>query len=201
MLTEYSTYDDIRKFRDKVVAKADEMMKEEKMRRLFSRKVIEWNLQRREHRSPIFKYFEMDGQEVEMIISPHENSFGLVAPFMYMCSLSTLVETKKGRAMYEFQAGKVGIAISSPHYIKRCRERCHIAYGTQIAHGTPYIRNGRKYELLTYGENVVVCRRPEPDIVIYITHLTKDMCTSRNFQGIFAQAGKDIDEHDIYVWK
>lgn len=199
MLTEYSTYDDIRKFRDKAVAKSEIILMQEDMRRLFGRKMIEWSLHKRENRSPIMKYFDVDGQKVELCISPNEDEHGNIIPFSCFNSLSVYVETRNGRSVYEFLPEL--IAISSPHYVSRSRKRAHLTQGAKIAQSIPYIRNGRKYELLSFGENVVVCRRPEPDILIYITFLTKEMCTSRNFQGIFAQAGKDIDEHDIYVWK
>lgn len=199
MLTEYSTYDDIRKFRDKAVAKSEDMMMDEGMRRLIGRKMIEWSLHRPEHRTPITKRFDIDGQQVEFSITPSEAKDGTIIPFSCLSSLSVYVETRKGRCVYEFHPNI--IAILSPHSLSRCRERSIATQGAEKTQRHPYIRNGRKYELLTAGENVFVCRRPEPDILIYITLLTKDMCTSRNFQEIFAQAGKDIDEHDIYVWK
>ena len=199
MLTEYSTYDDIRKFRDKAVAKSKYMMMEEGMRRLIGRKMTEWSLHNPGNRVPITKRFDIDGQEVEFAVSPSEAKNGAIIPFSYVSSLFTYVETRKGRCLYEFHPYM--IAISSPHCLSRSRERAISMQSAEIPQIHPYIRDGRKYELLTAGENVFVCRRPEPDVLIYITLLTKDMCKSRNFQEIFAQAGKDIDEHDIYVWK
>lgn len=202
MLTEYSTYEDLRKFGDKAFAKSQSMMMEEGMQRLLRRKMIEWRLLKRENRQPIRKTFDLDGQTVIFYIGPHDTIDGYVLPFACMVSLQTFVNTKKGLSRYEFLSeGQDRIVISSPHYLSRCRERHHVIHKIEVGESVPYIRNGRKYELLSYSDNVIVCRRPEPDILIYITHLTKDMCTSRNFQGIFAQAGKDIDEHDIYVWK
>lgn len=199
MLTEYSTYDDIRKFRDKAVAKSEAMMTDDGFLRLIGRKMTEWSLHRRENRSPLIRAFDVDWQKVEFLIMPNEDNNGNIIPFSVFSSLSVCIETRKGRSVYEFLPDM--IAISSPHFVSRCRERSRITRGAEIAQRKPYIRDGRKYELLTFGENVVVCRRPEPDIVIYITFLNKDMCQSRNFRAIFAQIDKDIDEHDIYVWK
>ena len=199
MLTEYSTYDELRKFRDKAVVKSWLLMQQEGMKRLLRLKRMEWNLYKSGYYSPIKKLFEVDGQEVNFYIYPSKTKYGTIDPLSYQTNLTVGINTSKGLSEYQFHPKL--ITISTPHYISRFNERGTIIDEPQQSERHPYIRNGREYELLTVGDNVIVCRRPEPDIIIYVTHLTKDMCTSRNFQAIFAQAGKVIDEHDIYVWK
>ena len=199
MLTEYSTYDELRKFRDKAVVKSWLLMQQEGMKRLLRLKRMEWNLYKSGYRSPIKKRFEVDGQEVNLYIYPSENEYGLIDSSTYQTNITVGVNTSKGLSEYQFHPKL--ITISTPHYISRFNERGMIMDEPQQTERHPYMRNGREYELLTFGDNVIVCRRPEPDILIHVTHLTKDMCTSRNFQAIFAQADKAIDEHDIYIWK
>lgn len=199
MLTEYSSYDEMRKFRNKAVLRSWEIMREEHTQRLLKLKKIEWSLRKPELRHPVEKRFETDGQKVEFLIYPKENEDGTIDPLSFNTSLSVSIQTRKGVSVFQLHP-KI-ICVLTPHYISRSKDRLIYLNGVQQSERHPYMRNGRQYELLTVGDNVLVCRRPEPDILIYITHLTKDMCTSRNFQGIFAQAGKDIDEHDIYVWK
>lgn len=200
MLTEYSTYDDIRKFRDKASAKFNDMIKGH-LGKAIRRKKLEWKKIKSENRQPFYHKFRLDGQELEVLVLPIENEYGRLKDDGFFCNVFTFVDTNNGKTLYEFLPNKKTITISSPHYIKRNKERHVYEHGIKYSENFPYIRNGRKYELVVCGENVIVCRRVDDDIMIYITLLTKDMCTSNNFQSIFAQAGKVIDEHDIYEWK
>lgn len=197
MLTEYSSYDDIRKFRDKAVSKLLEMKKKDGwLYKKIRRYIIK--IKGKKARIPLFVAFKIDSQEVLVGIFPTIDKMDKLSHLIYVPSVT--IETNKGKNLVILEEE---ITIISPHFAKRVFERAdlykEIILGNNNA--TKYIRNGKEYELILANNNVYISRRPCEDVRHLITFLTKDMCTSKNYQELFERAGKAIDEHDIYEWK
>ena len=201
MLTEYSTYDDIRKFRDKAVERYSDIM-----RRWLNNK-LKRKFDKMRHLKPVNRYdiefsFVVDHQKIEVVFSPVEYDDGKMDRNTLAVSMITDVETRKGKMTYSFGDATDKIFVGTPHFFKRQRERkTNYMAVLQKTKSVPYIRNGRKYELYLCDDVVMITRRIEHDIIMFITFLSRDMCTSENYQALLERAGKDIDEHDIYEWK
>ena len=197
MLTEYSSYDDIRKFRDKAVSKLLEMKKEDSW---FYKKIRRYIIKIKGKKTciPLLASFKVDSQEVSVIVFPTIGKMDKLSHLIYL--LSVTIETNKGKNLIIL--GKE-IIIASPHFAKRVFERSDLYKDIILGNcnTTKYIRNGKEYELILADNSVYISRRPCEDIRHLITFLTKDMCTSKNYQELFERAGKAIDEHDIYKWK
>lgn len=200
MLTEYSTYDDIRKFRDKVLEKYEDM-KRGWLGKKILRQVVLWKRDRKNY--SMFQTFKLENQVVELEIYPAFYADGTYTSRWYNFRLCSAFETNKGRVWMMFSKTTDDIYFWTPHCMSRFKERFdsiaipHVAAMEKV----PYERDGKRFEFILHEDSVFIARRPEPDIVICITFLHRDMCTSRNYQELLERAGKDIDEHDIYVWK
>lgn len=211
MLTEYSSYDDIRKFRDKAIEKLAEMRNG-----WLGKKIDRWRT--KIHQEQIANYnniqeitFVVDHQKMIFTITPAVDSETKRVSNKAICSiLHTEVETKSGKKIITFSNGggmspkKNGlIVIQTPHATKRFKERCIGWNGTMpdLTDVVKYTRNGTDYELHICFDGVFVTRKIADDIIMYITFLHRNMCTSKNYQELFERAGKAIDEHDIYEWK
>jgi hypothetical protein len=199
MLTEYSSYDDIRKFRDKAISKLLEMKSNGGwLHKKIRRYVIK--IKGQKTHAPAVVTLKVNNQEVLVAIFPSSNNkTDRLSHLIYV--LSVTIETNKGKNIVILGDGE--IKILSPHFAKRIKERSVFYKDVILGNSktTKYIRNGKEYELSLVDNSVYIARRPCKDIVHLITFLTKDMCTSKNYQELFERAGKAIDEHDIYEWK
>lgn len=204
MLTEYSSYDDIRKFRDKVHAKYTEM-KKGWLGKEIDRAMIKWRQANllKGHFGGIERNFKVDNHLVELAIYPCGYRSGRINKNKFSFALGVSVETKKGKLYYTFPKSVNEIHVYTPHYLKRHKERFDCQFRTDIANQeiVPYVRNGRNYILRICSDSVMITRKIADDIIMYITFLHRNMCTSKNYQELFERAGKAIDEHDIYEWK
>lgn len=199
MLTEYSSYDDIRKFRDKAFEKLDTMM-EGWLGKKIDRLLIEWKRTPPSLLSTSIITLTIEKQKLLFRISPIVNSRG-IAKQNFCYTLHTHVETSNGKMTYFIDRNE--ISVGTPHYFKRRTERFK---GDSIpmidyAEYVQYIRNGRTYELEVLDESVSITRKIESDIRMYITYLSRNMCTGNNYQALLDRVGERIDEDDIYVWK
>lgn len=210
MLTEYSSYDDIRKFRDKVIEKYEDI----KLRWLEKdiHKYLLWcknNINKCKVEDygeyPTLKRtFKVDGQVIDVeIASLYCDENGRLNKKTFSTGIYTYIETNKGKIRYAFLKNSNDIYIYTPHFMKRRKERfkIHPTMPTTFSEVIPYTRNGNDYELRVCIDSIMITRRVEKDFVKFITFLHKDMCTSKNYQELFERAGKAIDEHDIYEWK
>ena len=200
MLTEYSTYDDIRKFRDRVFEKLESMM-DGWLGKKVDRLIVEWRRMHSSCRNETIVPFTFEKQKMYFSVSPIENSRGEMKKRNFCYTLRTHIETSKGKMTYFID--RDGINVGTPHYFKRQNERFK---GDRIPLSNcldyvPYIRNGRHYELEIADEFVNITRLIESDVRMFITLLSRDMCTSKNYQALLDRVGKRIDEDDIYIWK
>ena len=201
MLTEYSSYDDIRKYRDKVHAKYSET-KSGWLGKEISRQMIKWRQSWINRMEEIHKTFKIDNQTVYLRICPYCYDKETMNKRQWCFSLSTEVDTNKGKVVYAFPKTDKEIQVFTPHYTKRFKERYNSSYEVMVSASdkVQYIRNGKKYELLICDESILITRTFE-DIRLFVTFLHRDMCTSKNYQELFERAGKAIEEHDIYEWE
>ena len=198
MLTEYSSYDDIRKFRKKVLEKYEDMKDG-----WLGEEIDKWMLHnRKKHETYMVKTFMVDGQKIQLEMYPAINGFDRISKKTYSFALGTAIETRNGKMWYSFAKNNNEIHVYSPHYFKRHKERfnCESLTDFNNTEIVPYKRNGRDYELWVCFDSVMIIRRKE-DFVYHITFLHKDKCTGRHYQNLFERVGKAIDEHDIYEWK
>lgn len=122
----------------------------------------------------------------------------------YYFNIITYIETKCGKLKISFSNKYSPIFVYSPHYRKRFKERAQqMCCFTQLLEYVPYIRNKKEYELVDIGEDIVISRRGkiEKRLSFWITTLSKDMCTSKNYQELLSRVGKQIDNDDVYEWK
>jgi hypothetical protein len=125
---------------------------------------------------------------------------------MIYTSMNTSIESKYGKFFIHFTAKHQMVFVQTPHYTKRCGERCGFISqdATQIA-STKYRRNDKEYELfeMTDGNCISIVRRSKTNkrLVYFITALNREMCTSKNYQELLSRVGKQIDDDDIYEWK
>ena len=203
MLTEYSTYDEIRAFRDKVLEKYNDM-KVGWLGKEIVRQLLEWKRRGgvKSYTKSFVRTFKVDNQEVTFNLTPLIDKDGRLITDKYGFGLSTFVETKQGKMSYTFPKSEKDIHITTPHYRKRINERfdCDMIPDIINCERVPYMRNGRKYELILHKDSVMITRRIEEDIIIFITFLHKDMCTGMNYQNIIERAGTIIDTDDVYEW-
>lgn len=201
MLTEYSSYDDIRKFRDKAREKFSKMY-DGWLGKELERERIKWRKLKNFNNNKVITFdrtFKIENQVVKVSFTPSYSPLGDFIKSHYSHCLSTKIETSKGK--YTIILGDNVIEILTAHYTKRFKERLGGYVFYQWTDIIPYTRNGKTYELECSGDGVHITRRVEKDIVKHITILHRDMCTSKNYQELFERAGKAIDEHDIYEWK
>lgn len=204
MLTEYSNYNDIRAFRNKVLEKYAEM-KRGWLGKKIDRQMIEWKRNKEAVLKGFFVNadlsFKVDHQNVYLRIFPAFHSDKSFYKETFGFTLYTFVETNRGRLRYLFTKSHKEIHIYTPHFQKRFDERHSSHCIPDVVNGEyiPYIRNGRKYELFFHEESDSVCvaRRIEDDIIMFITFLHRDMCTGNNYQHLLEQAGQSID---LYEW-
>lgn len=200
MLTEYSTRNDIRIFRDKVFLKYEEM----KLGWL-GKDINRWMiLNRKKADKCMMRSFKVENQEVILEIYPSVlQSTNRASKKFYSFALGTYVETKNGKIWYSFAKTNNEIHMYTPHYFKRHKERFMCDYLTDFNNTdiVPYTRNGRKYEFWVCLDSVMVTRRVDDDFIYHITFLHKDQCTGKNYKNLFERIGSVIDECDIYEWK
>jgi hypothetical protein len=202
MITEYSTYEDIRKLRDKAFAKYNEM-KKGWLGKEARRAMIKWRRNTKFY-TPIVKKFKVDNQILTLEILPAMYENGSLYKTDFGFHLTTYIETNNGRVYYGFTLHPMQIHIYTPHYVKRNRERNTLRYLSDVicTDIVPYDRKGKRYELRICHDSVMITERPEEDIVRYITYLDYNGCTNNmNYQELFARAGQAIDEQDIYQWR
>lgn len=199
MLTEYSSYDDIRAFRKKVLSKYEEMKDG-----WLGKEINRWMIKtRRKHNTYFIREFKVDNQVVRLEAFPAVvQLYDRISKNTYSFALGTAVETRGGKMWYSFAKNNEEIHVYTPHYFKRHKERfnCDALTDFNNTEIVPYKRNGRDYELWVCFDSVMIIRRKE-DFVYHITFLHKDSCTGRHYQNLFERVGKAIDEHDIYEWK
>lgn len=128
-----------------------------------------------------------------------------------MCSLSTQVETPKGKIVICFSYNKNDeISLLLPHYRQRRRQReCKgvsvIMDDYTNEKAIKYNRNGKEYELIidTLFNEISITRvgKEAPKIRYFITTLHMETCTGKNYQELFKRADACIDSCDIYEWK
>lgn len=204
MLTEYSNFDDLRKFK-RVAFEKYETMKNGWLGKEISKAIKTWRKTKRY--SYFNKVFSVEHQKCLLSIFPRFKANGNVDKNKFFFNLITNIETKHGRMTITFVRGDNLIRIGLPHFMKRFKERfdsqclSSTAFTDVVTEIVPYIRNGKKYELLICDDSIIVAKRPEKDIHIFITFLHRDMCNSKNYQALFEMAGKKIDEDDVYEWK
>ena len=199
MLTEYSSYDDIRAFRKKVLYKYEEMKNG-----WLGKEINRWMIKtRRKHNTYFIREFKVDNQVVRLEAFPAVvQLYDRISKNTYSFALGTAVETRGGKMWYSFAKNNEEIHVYTPHYFKRHKERfnCEALTDFNNTEIVPYKRNGRDYELWVCFDSVMIIRRKE-DFVYHITFLHKDSCIGRHYQNLFERVGKAIDEHDIYEWK
>lgn len=200
MITEYSTRNDIRNFRDKVFLKYEEMKAG-----WLGKEINKWMIANRKKADKcMVRSFKVENQEVLLEIYP--SVFQLTnraSKKLYSFALGTSIETSNGKIWYSFAKTNNEIHMYTPHYFKRHKERFMCDYLTDFNNTdiVPYTRNGRKYELWVCLDSVMVTRRVDDDFIYHITFLHKDQCTGKNYQNLFERIGSVIDECDIYEWK
>jgi hypothetical protein len=119
-------------------------------------------------------------------------------------NITTRMETKNGQIKISFSQKDSPIFLYSPHYRKRYKERCEqTACFSYDLKGIKYKRNGREYELIDMDTDIVITRRgkQEDRLRYWITALSRDMCTSKNYQELLSRVGSQIDNDDVYEWK
>lgn len=202
MLTEYSSYDDIRKFCKKAGEKKDEMYKGWMGEEIY-RLILKWKSDNNIKKKEFFyeRTFKVDNQVVKIEACPVLKGNGDVNKRKVSFRMFTFIETNKGKICVNFSDSQ--LIMQTPHFQKRSKERIGVDCWSNASdeHKIPYTRNGRKYELHIYGNYVLITKKDKYNVLWYITILHRDMCTSKNYQELFERAGKAIDEHDIYEWK
>lgn len=190
MLTEYSSIDDIRKFKEKARDKASEIINGSLSN--YTRRLLIKSKQNKKFIQGKEIFYSVDRQKVGL------NVFATPTGEIMM-ALLTEVETDKGRMTYELSDP---INVHTPHYRRRFKERIgSCRYGPASKTEVPYIRNGTEYRLQIVGDSVVVVKYIDDDFCVYVTFLHRKMCTSKNYQELFDRVGKRIDEEDVYEWK
>ena len=120
-------------------------------------------------------------------------------------NISTSYETKNGKVKIDFSQKDKPIIIKTPHFVKRDKERSSTSeILVELMSNVKYIRNGMEYELIEANTNdVIISRRgkEEKRILVFITLLTKDMCTNKNYKELLSRVDNIIDKSDTYQWK
>lgn len=128
-----------------------------------------------------------------------------------MSSLSTVVETPKGKVVICFTYDKNDeISLLLPHYRQRRKQRDCKGVSITTENYTnektiKYNRNGKEYELIidTLFNEISITRvgKEVPKLRYFITTLHMEDCTGKNYQELFKRADAYIDSCDIYEWK
>lgn len=197
MLTEYSSLDDIRAFRDKTMKKIEQMLKGWLGCEIRRKKIL-WKKQK--EKTPMTIIFTIDNQKVGFDIIASKTKYGRVGKNSNF-SIYTQMETKNGKIYLYFSGDQVDIL--TPHFRKRYSERfCDkVLLQPDKEKEVPYKRNGNDYILYHNEKSVAIIRPLADDVRVYVTFLHIDMCTSKNYQELLKMVGKKIDEIDIYEWK
>ena len=203
MLTEYSSYDDIRKFIKKAIEKKDEMYYNGWLGKEVYKHILKWKDEKDiKSRTTFYNaYFTLENQRVNMEFCPYLNEYGRVDKKNVSTRMTTFIETNSGKICISFNGEK--ITMLTPHFQKRSKERVGLDRWCSDfdEHKIPYKRNNRNYELHIYGNYVLITKKDKHGILWYITIIHRDKCTDQNYANLFKRAGKAIDEQDIYEWK
>lgn len=204
MLTEYSTYDDIRKFRDKAWEKFNKMYDGWLHSKIY-RQTLEWHrhsdaVKKGRYKS-IYSDFTVDNQVVRYNIAPQFNRDGTISKELFGVALGTEVPMRRRTLYYRFNG--IDIEIMTTHYLRRFTERSDFKYRIPIKYAkvARYRRDGEIFEYLVFLNYIMITKRLAPDILFFKTFLHRDIITGRNHKELIARAERGVDYDDIYEWK
>lgn len=187
MLVEKSTKEDIRRFRDKAIARCEAAIEGwmHKKIKAFLNRVSGTELTDAHLREE----FVIDKQKVVLDIMPSIDPFGRCRKKDYDVNIYTFVETQKGQIAYYFKRNR--IIVATPHFRTRLKQRRNMIDDNNKkrdipGYGIRYVRNGIIY-MLCVTENDVCIVRHDGDFVYHITYLRKDMCSGKKYQDLFSR--------------
>ena len=194
MLVEKSTKKDVQEFVKKASAKSVEIS------RGWASDKVRQKLRKKRAADFVYNFtFTIDNNKCDaMVLYRKRKNF--LEPVRWDVHIP--VETRRGKIFYNIKMflgnESVYCFIITPHFLKRLGER-FVSNGelTFFKNERHYIRNGRKYYLIQSDGGVIIGRKYFNEYNMYITYLSKDMCTGPNYEALLNER---IDTDDVYEW-